>query len=284
MATRNKIPGFALADQALKGVLIVALRHYEQMRGHTVSRPHRDDHFTILVSVSGKFMLTIDFQTVTVEGPACLVIAPEQVHHMIDIIQPDGWLINIEPSVVVPGIADNLIKEITAPVMLSSTAPITQQLFTTLDGIEKLTAMATDAYVKDAMVLQVNAALSLLLAMMSDTKTDVKKKRGAILFSEFKRLLDLHFKVWKKPSEYASELAVTATHLNDTVKDLTGLTVTDHIQNRSILEAKRLLYFTDNSVGQIAFDIGYNDPVHFGKLFKTVTKLTPLAFRGKFRE
>lgn len=50
------------------------------------------------------------------------------------------------------------------------------------------------------------------------------------------------------------------------------------------MEAKRLLYFTDNTVKEIAYEVGYDEPVYFGKLFKKITKLTPLEFRKKFRD
>ncbi|MCZ8216998.1 MAG: helix-turn-helix domain-containing protein, partial [Cyclobacteriaceae bacterium] len=73
-------------------------------------------------------------------------------------------------------------------------------------------------------------------------------------------------------------------HLNDTVKAFTSNSVSTHIQQISILEAKRQLYFTNKSVKEIAYDLGYDEPVYFGKLFKKITNHTPLAFRQQFRD
>ena len=67
------------------------------------------------------------------------------------------------------------------------------------------------------------------------------------------------------------------------MKALTGFPVSVHIQQASILEAKRLLYFTDKSVKEVSYEVGYDEPVYFGKLFKKVTNLTPLQFRQQFR-
>jgi AraC family transcriptional regulator, transcriptional activator of pobA len=83
---------------------------------------------------------------------------------------------------------------------------------------------------------------------------------------------------------YASALSITVSHLNDTIKELTNFPVSIHIQNASILEAKRLLYFSDNSIKEIGYEIGYDDAVYFGKLFKKITSLTPLQFRQQFRD
>ena len=98
------------------------------------------------------------------------------------------------------------------------------------------------------------------------------------------KLTKEHFKIWKQPAQYAAALSISTAHLNDTVKSLTGSPVSVHIQEASIMEAKRLLYFTANSVKEIAYEVGYEEPVYFGKLFKKVTNLTPLEFRKKFRD
>lgn len=110
------------------------------------------------------------------------------------------------------------------------------------------------------------------------------ENRGSILRDAFNQLLKKYYKTWKQPAQYASELAISVAHLNDTVKELTGYPVSIHIQQASILEAKRQLYFTNKSVKEIGYEVGYDEPVYFGKLFKKITNLTPLAFRQKFRD
>ena len=77
---------------------------------------------------------------------------------------------------------------------------------------------------------------------------------------------------------------ISTTHLGDTIKTMTGKSVTAHIQEMSLLEAKRYLYKTDLSIKEISFLVGYEDPVHFGKLFKKLCTVTPLEFRKQIRE
>ncbi|MEZ0453718.1 helix-turn-helix domain-containing protein [Sphingobacterium thalpophilum] len=65
------------------------------------------------------------------------------------------------------------------------------------------------------------------------------------------------------------------------MKDVTGQTVSQHIQDRVILEAKRLLYHSDKSVKEIAFELGYDDYPYFSRLFAKNTGISALAFRNK---
>lgn len=51
-----------------------------------------------------------------------------------------------------------------------------------------------------------------------------------------------------------------------------------------IIEAQRLLYYTENDVKEIAFSLGFEDHSYFSRLFKKICDKTPLSFRKKFRE
>jgi AraC family transcriptional activator of pobA len=285
LKSKTHIPNYTLTDLAKKGVLMINMRDYAAYPSHAVSRPHRDDHFTILVLSSGKFELNIDFETVKLAKPSFLLISPEQVHDIGKIEKIQGWLINIEPSVIYPEIVERFYEYPTKPILLETASALTPQLFSLLQTAEALSGQDSNLLIEKTIKLIINAALSLVIAsVLPDNGESVKRSRGTLIYKQFRALLERHFKTWKQASRYASEVSITPTHLNDTVKEQTGLTVTEHIQNRSVLEAKRLLFFTDMSVSETCYQTGYNDPVHFGKLFRKVTGLTPLAFRKKFRE
>ena len=66
------------------------------------------------------------------------------------------------------------------------------------------------------------------------------------------------------------------------LKNLTGQTTQQHIQNQLIEKAKELLSTTNLSVSEIAYQLGFEYPQSFSKLFKNKTHLTPLAFRQSF--
>ncbi|MCF0063795.1 helix-turn-helix domain-containing protein [Dyadobacter chenwenxiniae] len=77
----------------------------------------------------------------------------------------------------------------------------------------------------------------------------------------------------------AEELAVSKDSLYHIVKHFSGLSPKEFITNRLILEARRRLYYNERtSVKELAFDLGFNDPDYFSRLFKKVTGKTVAGF------
>jgi len=73
------------------------------------------------------------------------------------------------------------------------------------------------------------------------------------------------------------------SYLNEAVKETTGFTVSHWIQQQIMLEAKRLLYYSECSAKEIAHELGYEDHTYFSRLFKKTVGRTPIEFRGLYR-
>lgn len=89
---------------------------------------------------------------------------------------------------------------------------------------------------------------------LEQSKSTDTLSRFEIITKAFKALLDRNFISNKKPTEYAQVLNISTAYLNECVKNTTGHSVSSHIQQRVILEGKRLLCHTDKSVKEIASD------------------------------
>jgi len=79
-------------------------------------------------------------------------------------------------------------------------------------------------------------------------------------------------------------LNVSETYLNEALKKVTGLSVSYWIQQEVLLEAKRLLYYSEMNVKEIAHTLGYTDHTYFSRLFKKTEGTTPLLFRTHYRK
>lgn len=99
---------------------------------------------------------------------------------------------------------------------------------------------------------------------------------------EFKDLLEENFRKNKLVSNYASELNISEKQLHKATTTLLDKTPKQIIDERIILEAKRLLAHSNQSVKEISYDLGYNEPTNFVKYFKKHTNLTPVEFREQF--
>jgi AraC family transcriptional activator of pobA len=83
--------------------------------------------------------------------------------------------------------------------------------------------------------------------------------------------------------QYVSEtLSVSPGYLSGVLKSLTGQSTQQHIHDKLIEKAKEKLSTTDLTVGEIAFELGFEHPQSFSKLFKAKTTKSPLEFRASF--
>ena len=81
-------------------------------------------------------------------------------------------------------------------------------------------------------------------------------------------------------NEYASKLNLTVNKLNEICKVNYGQSPKTIILEKKITEAKRLLYFTDLSIKEIAFQLGFVDSSYFSRIFKQKTNLSPTEFKS----
>lgn len=80
----------------------------------------------------------------------------------------------------------------------------------------------------------------------------------------------------------ADTLNVSSSYLSGLLKVLTGQSTQQHIHDKLIEKAKEKLSTTDLSVSEIAYELGFEHPQSFSKLFKTKANLSPLEFRKSF--
>lgn len=83
----------------------------------------------------------------------------------------------------------------------------------------------------------------------------------------------------RKPRDFAAALAVHVNHLNAVVQEVTGKSTRTHIAERMIAESKALLHFSNWSIADIAYSLGFEYPNHFNNFFKKHTGATPLSLR-----
>ncbi|MEL7532708.1 MAG: helix-turn-helix domain-containing protein [Bacteroidota bacterium] len=99
------------------------------------------------------------------------------------------------------------------------------------------------------------------------------------LIRRFGVLVDMHFREKKQVADYAELLFKSPKTLSNLFATQGQPSPLQQIHERIVLEAKRQLLYTDKSVKEIAFDLGYSDPRSLQKLFKKVSGQSPSAFK-----
>ncbi len=110
---------------------------------------------------------------------------------------------------------------------------------------------------------------------MPDQSTDVP------LLQQFKQKVEKHYAAKHAPSEYAEMLYISPKALGKLTKKHFGKTPGDLIAERVLIEAKRLLYLTEKSVKEIAFEVGFDDHHYFSRFFKKNASITAEEYRRK---
>lgn len=146
----------------------------------------------------------------------------------------------------------------------------------------------TDTFTQDVVVSHIDLLLN-YCNRFYNRQFITRKKASNDLFLKFEDLLTAYYKnddlsVAGLPTVqyFAEQLFVSPHYLNDMLKNLTGQTTQQHIQNQLLEKAKELLTTTELSVSEVAYQLGFEYPQSFNKVFKNKTNQTPLEFRQSF--
>jgi len=275
-----------LPDYAKSGIMVMHFENEDLTRQDRIFEAHRDTHALFNFATTGRCSFLLDFKKHQLEAPVLLMVFPGQVHQIEHCTGVTGYSIGFDPLLMTPELTKTLECIFQSPLPLDVSTDFYQEL-------NQLLALLYTMYDKASGSEQTAAFQSLLISTLQWTAGQLKRNcscqspatdRARTIEADFKSLLQEHYVKHKRPSFYSERLNISTTHLGDTLKTLTGKSITQHIQELSFLDAKRYLYNTDLSIKEICFLVGYDDPVHFGKLFKRHCQLTPLEFRKQIRE
>jgi AraC-like DNA-binding protein len=247
--------------------------------GGIADKPHRHNYYSVIWSLSAKGKHIIDFKEYPILPNYIFFVSPEQVHQVITDPEPTGYVILFTPEFLEKNsIRKDFIANLklfqpsdeTPPLMLSDTMAETlktfaQQMFSAFHTRDDLFLETIGAYLK-LFLIECNGHCSLT----PGTNTQ-SIEVGKTLVKKFKGVVEKHFMKWHQVKEYADTLNVTPNYLNEVIKSSINISAKDFIQNRLILEAKRMLVFTEKNGKEIGFALGFEDPSHFSKFFKSNT-------------
>jgi len=115
--------------------------------------------------------------------------------------------------------------------------------------------------------------------LKSELKDDSINEQQLDLLRQYNILVEKHFKELHQVKDYAKLLFKSPKTLSNIFLKYSGKSPLALINERIILEAKRLILYSDKSNNEIAYDLGYKDANHFSKFFKKNTDHSPSAFK-----
>lgn len=251
----------------------------------TASSPHRHDHYTCFFVEEGTINLGIDFNEVRVTGPSLLISYPGQMHHHLHTRENEdsaGWVLAFDPKFI-HKTASASIEESFSNIILIHCDGEQKQWFSSLFELISAEVKQGDSSLNNPVIGHlVNGFFSKTAALFQLQEKEwiqEHSSRSIEIVKTFKRLVREQFIQLKKPSEYAEKMNISVSYLNDTVKSITGFSATNFIQQEIFREAQRLLCYTNKSIKEIAFQLGYEDYKYFIRLFSKTIGVSPSNFR-----
>jgi AraC-like DNA-binding protein len=280
----TSIPVNSMADDFGGDISIEKISFSELHFFKEEKQSHRHDRHSFFLLESGTVHIDIDFKKHKINAPSVVYMHPDQVHLIteFDNVTVSSWSINNEslnPDYL------KLLEAITPTQPLALSEKTFSILSEAVSLIIKFSERKTDKLYHSLVKDSCNALIALVISqfLAADKPTD-KLSRFDAVTKAFRNLLDHNYTTVKRPTDYAQQLNISTAYLNECVKNATGYSVSHHIQQRVVLEAKRLLYHSDKSVKEIAADLGYDDYPYFSRLFTKVAGMSALAFRNKNRD
>ena len=163
-----------------------------------------------------------------------------------------------------------------------------RQMASIVENIETEYQNNQDKYSKDIIIAQLDTLLKYANRFYERQFLN-RKELSNNLLEKFNYYLDKCFESGKlqdkgipKIEELAKELFVSQRYLSDTLKKETGKTTTDHLHLYLIEEAKNILLQPNKTVSQVAYELGFEYPAYFSRVFKKKEGVSPSEFREKY--
>lgn len=267
---------------------IFRMEEYYANRKGQLTVPHRHNFYTVLIIKEAKGKHLIDFKAYELSGYQIYFVSPGQVHQLIEEDVSVGYAIVFTNHFLVHNdIPECFISDLNLFDTSAETPPLNYTARAA--SIHQFCEAMLACYLAPSTRYQyqsIGAYLKLLLiecnhlCTLEDSHTQWLET-GRTKLQAFKKLLNQHFKEWVSVAKYAEALHITSDHLNRVIKSLTAKSAKEHIQERRLVEAKRLLYFSEASAKEIAYELGFSEPAHFSQFFKYYTGIAPSKFRQK---
>lgn len=241
---------------------------------------HRNDNYSFIVCEHGYASMKIDFNEVRFREKDLYFVAPGQVQDDVRANTSDYWYLEVVP----PLIAKEYLTVFENAAPFQETRRMNADDFVACQTLLSLLARqlaqpAGAPYGKQLLREMLQTVLCLIAREYLQNEPADNASRPQQITRGFKQLLRENLRSEKSPARYAARLHISETYLNEVVKKTTGFTAGYWIRHAVILEAKRLLFYTEMDIKQVAYTLGFENHTYFSKLFRQSVGITPRTFR-----
>ena len=259
---------------------------------HRTDRPHRHNYYEICVFINGAGRHEIDFNPYTIQSNSIHFVSPGQVHLISREKDYHGYLIVFSREFYsLDTFHQDLLYHLpyfNNPTLLPVLDMDKEEFGELLQLIWNIQKENRSDFMTTKKILR--SYLQILLLKCHQFYVQHFAERVKMhdphfaQVQQFNTLVEKNYKEYHLVQDYAAMMAISPAVLNKYVKKITGYTAGEIIVDRLVLQAKRLIIYTDLSNKEIAFRLNYDDPSYFTRVFKRKTTVSPSVFRREMNE
>lgn len=268
---------------------IISLAELYSKNKNLIIHPHRTSFYHIIWFEKGTTKHLVDFKPLPVKDNSLLFLNKDVVHVYDNKDKIEGTVILFTDSFFCK--SDTDLKFLNESILFNdlfsvSVIELTKKnvIFSNLVKLmtEEL-GNKTDLVQRD--ILKNHLHNFLLYAerqRRSQNFQEIRKGPDLDYVLLFKDLIEANYKKHKQVNYFATQLSVTEKRLNLATNKILGKTAKEMIDERIMLEAKRMLAHSHESIKEVGYQLGFDEPTNFIKFFRRNSKLTPVEFRESF--
>lgn len=274
MQEKNEIPGGVQNDKLKIKIKSDANPYLSADIQQKILKPHKLTSYFIVLIESGSITYKLDLQEITLTDGHLLFAMPNQVFappskagdlKYFKLLFDENTLALLPqqfPFLVNPLNSQTIFFDSTSRQRVSKCFGILNQILHT-DKQETDTEIVL-AYL-NSLLVELNSAYFKNSEPVNILNTNLSK------FIEFKLVVETHLTEQPSINAIAEKLALTTNSLYRIVKEYAGVSPKDFFTSRLMIEAQRKLHYSNLSVKELAYELGFNDPDYFSRLFKKCT-------------
>ncbi len=246
-------------------------------KAEKASAIHRADFYLLLWVEEGRLSLSLDFEDVCIRDEEALLISPGQVVRFCVDSLPKGFAVLFVPEFVGEATSDiRLLHQLLG-------ASLRGYKVSSLHGLPipgLMHQLMRELTAQECVYLLIIARSGLRILLAEVTRRLPREAEGGgELAGRFFAAVEEHHHHLHNIQDYQRLLGVMEKQLAGAVRQAVGMTPKAYLDQRRLLEAKRLLSFSDLSIKEVAYGLGFDEPTNFNKFFRKHAGLSPGDFR-----
>lgn len=276
--------------KVLSNFYVNTFSNHFQTNKDLIGTPHSHNFYLCILFTKGAGIHEIDFNSYDINPGNIFFLKPGQVHSWKFNTEPEGFIFFHSKEFYEMHYVLHELK--TFPFYYSYQNPPFIKISENIQEITFKFQHLLQEYrgseaLKEVKIVSCITDIYITLTRLYTSNVDVEDFSHPSylkILESFEKLIEQNYENQKLPKFYADQLNMTTRHLNRIVKETVNKTTNQLISERVILEAKRLICHSDNSLVSISEILGFNDYAYFSRHFKNKTGIKPIDFQKTYNK